>query len=314
MYSNNYASQRSNPVELSNNPFLSDPSNPYTRFPDISVSSSSQSPPQFPSGYGTGYGDQAQYPAQALQYQQQYLGGYSGPPQVQHQSQFVSTSHTPQYSSFSQPSQLMSQPTGFGFQPTNAFGQQLQQYALQSGHPSGQQYAGEGYPQQSNPGYLSEFDPYAQRPTSPSYSQVQGATASGGTYAKQHPRDVLRSNKAEIERWNQYSWKQLINACDALRDAWTTRKQHAERTLRQYGGDRTPFIFGQGHNDQLLEGWRQAMNVAESNSDTITACTFQLQEVFTNYRQSGDPGSKRRVREACNAAITGLPDWPSPLS
>lgn len=72
------------------------------------------------------------------------------------------------------------------------------------------------------------------------------------------------------------------------------------------------------------------MNVAESNSgkwtrhghsvvaqllpDTITACTFQLQEVFTNYRQSGDPGSKRRVREACNAAITGLPDWPSPLS
>jgi len=48
--------------------------------------------------------------------------------------------------------------------------------------------------------------------------------------------------------------------------------------------------------------------------DTITACTFQLQEVFNGYRQSSDPGSKRRVREACNAAIAGLPDWPSPLS
>ena len=151
----------------------------------------------------------------------------------------------------------MSQPTGFGFQPTSAFGQQLQQYALQTGHPNGQQYTSEGYPQQPNPSYLSEFDPYAQRPTSPSYRQIQGATASGGAYAKQHPRDFLRSNKAEIERWDPYAWKQLINACDVLRDAWTDRKQHAERTLQQYGGDRTPFLFGQGYNDQLLDGWRQ---------------------------------------------------------
>lgn len=149
----------------------------------------------------------------------------------------------------------MSQPTGFGFQPTSAFGQQLQQYGLQAaGHPNGQQYS---YQQQSSPGYLAEFDPYAQRPTSPSYSQVRGPNTTGRTQAQQHPRDFLRSYKTEIESWDAYSWKQLINTCDALRDAWTARKQHAERTLRQYGGDRTPSVFGNGYNETLLEGWRQ---------------------------------------------------------
>ena len=48
--------------------------------------------------------------------------------------------------------------------------------------------------------------------------------------------------------------------------------------------------------------------------DAVAASAIQLQEVFNNYRQSGDSGSKRRVRQASNAAITGLPDWPSPLS
>ena len=106
MYSNSYATHRSNSVELSNNPFLSDPSNPYTRFPDISASSSSPSPPsQFHSGYETAYGNQTQYQAQPFQYQQQqpYLDGYSGSSPAQHLSQFTSTSHTPQYSNFSQP-------------------------------------------------------------------------------------------------------------------------------------------------------------------------------------------------------------------
>ncbi|KAL4074906.1 hypothetical protein V8B97DRAFT_1868082 [Scleroderma yunnanense] len=324
MYANNYAATTSNPVELSNNPFLSDPSNPYTRFPDISAVSSPQSSlSQFHPGYGTGYGDQAQYQAQQFQYQQQlqqqqqYLGQYHAPPQVQNQNQFTSTStsYAPQYPSFSQSSQLMSQPTGFGFQPTSAFGQQMQQYGLQSAYPSGQQYSNQGYhPQQSSPGYLAEFDPYSQRSASPGYSQPQGTTASSGTRAQQHPRDFLRSHKAELERWDSYSWKQLINACDSLRDAWTARKQHAELILQQYGGNGAPGLFGYGYTDPLIEGWRQAMREAESNADIVVASTFQLQEVFTNYRQSGDPSSKRRVREASNAAITGLPDWPSPLS
>jgi hypothetical protein len=35
-----------------------------------------------------------------------------------------------------------------------------------------------------------------------------------------------------------------------------------------------------------------------------------MQEVFQGYRQSGDLASKRRVREASNAALQSLPDWP----
>ena len=40
------------------------------------------------------------------------------------------------------------------------------------------------------------------------------------------------------------------------------------------------------------------------------ASSFQMQEVFQGYRQSADLASKRRVREASNAALQALPDWP----
>ena len=45
-------------------------------------------------------------------------------------------------------------------------------------------------------------------------------------------------------------------------------------------------------------------------TDSVAASSFQMHEVFTGYRQSGDLASKRRVREAINAALTSLPDWP----
>ena len=49
---------------------------------------------------------------------------------------------------------------------------------------------------------------------------------------------------------------------------------------------------------------------ADSNIDSITASSLQMQEAFTSYRQSSDIASKNRVRESVNAAITSLPDWP----
>lgn len=47
--------------------------------------------------------------------------------------------------------------------------------------------------------------------------------------------------------------------------------------------------------------------------DSVTASLFQMQEVFQGYRLSGDAASKARVREATNAALKGLPSWPSPI-
>ena len=44
--------------------------------------------------------------------------------------------------------------------------------------------------------------------------------------------------------------------------------------------------------------------------DTVVAASFQMKEAHSGYRQSGDLASKKRVREAINAALTNLPDWP----
>ena len=46
--------------------------------------------------------------------------------------------------------------------------------------------------------------------------------------------------------------------------------------------------------------------------DIVAAGALQMSEVFTGYRHSGDIASKRRVRESCNAALTGLPEYPPP--
>lgn len=330
MYAANHYGPKSpsNPAQFSNNPFLDDPSNPYTRYPDITSPSSLQSPPpQIQVGYsGTEYADSTQYQAQQYPYwqQQQYSGQYPGQsPQFQNHSQFASASYTPQY--INTPHQFIST-TGAGFQPqpTSPFGQQTgsQQYGYTGG---GQQYSNQGYPQQftSSPSYPSEFDPYAQQqPASPNRSQLSGSSSGGGSKGprgEQHPRDFLRSHKADLEAWDPYAWKQLINACEALKDAWIFRKQHAANTVRQYGGGSSGFFGdapqGYGYNSNShIEGWKQAMKEAESNVDTAAASVFQLQEVYSSYRQSGDVSSKRRVREATNAALIGLPDWPGPLS
>ena len=44
--------------------------------------------------------------------------------------------------------------------------------------------------------------------------------------------------------------------------------------------------------------------------DGIAAGLFQIKEAFAGYRQSMDQASKLRVREAANAALNSLPDWP----
>ncbi|KIJ62819.1 hypothetical protein HYDPIDRAFT_113926 [Hydnomerulius pinastri MD-312] len=327
MYANSYGPGSPNPLEFSNNPFVNDPTNAHARFPDISGSTlSPQSPPQYQTGYTNGYGDQSQYQVQQ-QYQQYtaqpYQNMYQAQPQMHNQSQFASTSYTPSYPGSPQPG-VMSQPTGYGFQPTSSFGQQLQsqpqqqQYGMQAAGYQNQQYpAHQGYSQQpGNQGYLSEFDPYAQQsqpqtPANVNLSQPAGGVAPNGAT---HPRDFIRLHKTELEAWDSYAWKQMFNACDTLKGAWSARKQQAEGVVQQLGGNSAPGLFGPdpsfGYNGQL-EGWKQVLKDANNHFDTVAASTFQLHEVFNSYRQSGDAASKRRVRESCNAALKGLPDWPS---
>ena len=47
-----------------------------------------------------------------------------------------------------------------------------------------------------------------------------------------------------------------------------------------------------------------------ASTDNITASSFQMKEVLEGYRVSSDLASRNRVREAMNAALQSLPEWP----
>ncbi|EGN99269.1 hypothetical protein SERLA73DRAFT_182186 [Serpula lacrymans var. lacrymans S7.3] len=360
MYSNGLGATSPGQLELSNNPFIEDPSNPHTRFPDITGSISSPPPqPQYQgqASYGNGhqgqpqyqqpYQNQAQYQNPQYQNQNQYQTPYQGQPQLQ--TQYASSStYGPQYAG--SPVSLAPQPTGRPFQPSSSFGQHLvsqvdssqqqqyqqpQQYGgyqqgYQPAYPNQQSQQFTGYPntgynqgqQQQNTGYLSEFDPYS----SLGQGQAQGAAPSHArtpsSSGNAHPRDFIRTHKTELEAWDSYSWKQLFNAFDALKEAWGTRKREIEARISALGGNGAPGLFGQSGyggyqggyggygSQQEVERLKGLLREVESHHDTVAASSLQLHEVYQYYRQSGDAASKRRVRESCNAALTGLPDLP----
>jgi hypothetical protein len=98
-----------------------------------------------------------------------------------------------------------------------------------------------------------------------------------------------------------------------LKRSWETRKNELKGKLGGlqaqlgYAGyyDRTQ-IQQEGNRIQGL------LNEAQSNFDSASASMYQFEESFKGYRQSGDASSKRRVREATNAALQYLPKWPEP--
>ncbi|KAJ6619731.1 hypothetical protein B0H10DRAFT_1946558 [Mycena sp. CBHHK59/15] len=182
---------------------------------------------------------------------------------------------------------------------------------------------------QNNPGYIPQFDPYAsigqgwdgqaapqpqvqpsnpmQSPASPGALATSTSTSPTG---QSHPREYIRTHKAEVESWDTYAWKQLLNGFDVLKEAWEARKTEIDGHVAQlqqqvqYGG----YYAAQVQQEAArLQGMAKE---AALNFDSVAASSFQMHEVFANYRQSGDLASKRRVREASNAAIQSLPDWP----
>lgn len=128
-----------------------------------------------------------------------------------------------------------------------------------------------------------------------------------------HPREYIRSHKQEIEAWDSYVWKQLLNTFEALKRAWETRRRELKEKVN---GLQNQLRYAGYYNQAQIqqEGGRiQALlNEASSNCDCVAASTFQIEEVFKGYRQSADPSSRRRVREATNAAVQSLPNWPQP--
>ncbi|KAJ8508802.1 hypothetical protein ONZ45_g8954 [Pleurotus djamor] len=316
---------------ITNNPFVSDPTNAQGRYPDISGTSS---PPtgQFTSWTQQNNGYQSPQQSGGYQQQPQYTPGYN----MGGGSGFVTSP--------------MQSPVGpQPFQPTSSFGQQLtaqvngssygylnpqltQQQQQQPYRPALQQL--------SSPSYVAQFDPYAslgqldnsnqqmQVQTAPTqaYQQSQStgtqlisptltSPVSVGPNGQPHPREYIRSHKSEMEAWDAYAWKQAIGAFEALKAAWGQRKTEIEQRATQL---RNQLQYGPGYYsaDQIQQETARLQGLhkeADSHFGSVAASTFQMQEVFSGYRQSGDMASKRRVREAVNSALQGLPDWPQPL-
>ncbi|KAF7330552.1 hypothetical protein MVEN_02495100 [Mycena venus] len=308
-----------------NNPFVSDPQ---SRYPDLN------SPPAHDpsSAQFTNWLQPGAHSPMGMQNQQQ-------PPFQQQQFQQFTPSpggYLPQQAGYGAPQ------SPSGFQPTSSFGQQLagQVNGSSYGYLQGQNTAvSPGYNPvqqqlQNNPGYIAQFDPYASigqgwdgsmsQPQQPQQQQqqpqgqpshmAQGVTSPGAfstsPTGQMHPREYLRQHKAEVESWDTHAWKQLLGAFEALKDAWEARKKEIEGNITQlqqqmqYGG------YYAGQIQQEIARLQAMTKECESTHDSVAASSFQMHEVFANYRQSADLASKRRVREASNAAITSLPDWP----
>jgi len=115
-----------------------------------------------------------------------------------------------------------------------------------------------------------------------------------------------------VERWDDYTWKQLLSGFESLKEAWSKRKSELAakagqlRNQIQYA-DYYQVQQIQQEGSRLQGLWKEA----EANFDSLAASTFQMQEVYSGYRHSPDLASKRRVREATNATLKTIPDWPS---
>lgn len=147
-----------------------------------------------------------------------------------------------------------------------------------------------------------------------------------------HPRTFIHSHKAGLEAWDPSTWMQVQNTFESLKVAWETRKRSAESQVRAlggvagapagagvgagfFGGVSGYGAYGGGYQTpqaQEVDRLNVLIREADANIDTIAAAALQMSEVFSGYRHSGDLASKRRVRESCNAAVTGLPEYPPP--
>ncbi|PFH52980.1 hypothetical protein AMATHDRAFT_45883 [Amanita thiersii Skay4041] len=350
MYHNSYG------AALSNNPFIDDPTNTRSRFPDISTTTSSppvQTTSQFTSWIQPGMST-TQHTGYSIQQHQQPQQQQQLFPQYQQPQQQQQAQYQYQAANFPGPSPVASATsTGSGFQPSSAFGQQMaahisgSSYGYLSSQPQQQQQQYHPVQQQlqANQHYIAQFDPYGaiSQGWDGSHSQQQqqqpiqtqsssnssigsfgsathpsNQTTSRSSNGALHPREFVRTYKREVESWDPYTWKQLLGSFEQLKEAWDVRKREVAGRLAQM--QQQMQYMGAGTNYYQMQQIQQEgprlqtlAREAETNFDSVTASTFQMQEVFQGYRQSGDAASKRRVREATNVALKSLPDWPQPM-
>ncbi|KAG8820428.1 hypothetical protein FRC17_010152 [Serendipita sp. 399] len=179
------------------------------------------------------------------------------------------------------------------------------------GSPQQQQPQGPLF-QLGAPSSGSEIDPgpLIYHPRSPSNPAVQMVSGFNGqttlhipirphSYSPgEHPRNVIAMHRHDLEQWDPYGWRQSLNALESLRLAWESFRDDVAKVTD---------IGCPPHENAITHKIKRE---ASEKIDSVTAAYLQMQEVFSSYRQSLDPSSKRRVRDCLNAGVKNLPDWP----
>jgi hypothetical protein len=234
----------------------------YHQQPDIYQ----QYPPvqqQIPTGYSQQ--QQHQQPPPQFQVPQQQLGQ----PQIQVSQQpqnYPPPYQQPQLQPSPQPTTSFQPTSAFGQSLQSSISGGGSYGYPQSGphQPSQQQTSAAYNPAQqqllNNPNYVGQLDPYApisqgwaadttttpqsQGPVNNNFgygnnnnnNQINSGPGPGGAVGfspsgDPHPRDYIRNHRQEIEAWDPYTWKQLLNSCEALKRSWEARRNELKIKL-----------------------------------------------------------------------------------
>lgn len=144
------------------------------------------------------------------------------------------------------------QPTGAG---ANAWNPQQHQQVVSQFDPYAQ-VAHLDAPQGSGAGLFGgPASPHPSGPTSHAAPSPGPVTSSAPPPGQPHPREYVYAHKGELELWDAYAWKQLMNAFDALRATWDVRRREAEDRVRALGGA-VNWDYGAAQEGQRLQGVR----------------------------------------------------------
>jgi hypothetical protein len=109
--------------------------------------------------------------------------------------------------------------------------------------PQSQSWEQQNTSQQSfDPGYQNVSYQNQSHYSTGNYNPPQSSTI--GSQGVEHPRDYIHKNKGYLEDRNEYHWKQVLNAFDALEEAWSKRAQQLQmeqQAYAQYGNNASQY-------------------------------------------------------------------------
>ncbi|EKM78792.1 hypothetical protein AGABI1DRAFT_114384 [Agaricus bisporus var. burnettii JB137-S8] len=325
---------------MTNNPFIDHTASTAQRFPDISQ------PPTIVSNNQSAWGQgNPQYPTQQQQQQPQWQTTTISNPT----GMFVPQMQQPQQTGYPTSQTPVGIVSGSSYSYLNPSTQPQQQQ--QTGyHPAQQQLQNPGYISQFDP-YSALGRGWGETTTTttitagvtPTVTSNNSGQSSSASYfnpvlsprptslsptGDHHPREYIRLHKASIESWDTFTWKTFLSLFDKLKAAWETRRFELQARVGVLNTQvstlqlQTQAAGALGYSGYMqVQQYQQELTRVQDlekqaaiNFDSVAASTFQMREVYENYRQSGDLASKRRVREATNNSLQSLPDWPQPIA